>query len=426
MEEQFRLQSARIFPDTPLLSDSAWNKIRAFYLDLAPDSLVRSDTMTWNSQSPFTTHFPDLGTHMNAPSITLLKFESGSQELYIGDLSGNLSKYGQHFELLAHHRLPRPIVGLESGKTGLIRLLSIGQLYPNEGRSGALSQVNDTSFDPQTLLIDQLARPVHFASGNFDGDEVEDFAVCAYGNNLGRLSWFEQNGATFTETVIKNVPGATRVHVEDLNGDGWDELITLFAQGDEGISIFYNEGGKFREDRVLRFPPVYGSNDFEFWDINGDSYKDLIVTHGDNGDNSNVLKPYHGVRIFLNTGNYQFDEAYFFPFYGASKVRCRDYDQDGDVDMFAISFFPDFSQSGSQSLVYLENEGGLNFSPHVIKGAEKGRWMVMDAGDIDQDGDEDILVGSFPLNFESVPPSLLQSWQNDPYSVLFLENYTLP
>ncbi len=90
--------------------------------------------------------------------------------------------------------------------------------------------------------------------------------------------------------------------------------MVLFAQADEGISIFYQEENGFQEKRVLRFPSIYGSNDFELLDFNGDGYKDIILSNGDNGDKSNVLKPYHGIRIFLNDGTYNFSEKYFFPF----------------------------------------------------------------------------------------------------------------
>ena len=87
-----------------------------------------------------------------------------------------------------------------------------------------------------------------------------------------------------------------------------------------------------------------------------------------------------------------------------------------------MSFFPDFGINGTQSLVYLENKGEWQFTPHQIEGAGDGRWMVMDAGDVDQDGDEDIVLGSFTLNSDQISPELMEKWQQENKKVLFLEN----
>ena len=40
----------------------------------------------------------------------------------------------------------------------------------------------------------------------------------------------------------------------------------------------------------------------------------------------------------------------------------------------------------------------LEFNPFTIKEYDQGRWLTMDAGDVDGDGDEDIVLGSL------VPP----------------------
>jgi hypothetical protein len=75
----------------------------------------------------------------------------------------------------------------------------------------------------------------------------------------------------------------------------------------------------------------------------------------------------------------------------------RDFDNDGDLDIAAISYFPDVKNQPQEALVYLENKGGLKFIPTAIKGFDRGNWVTMDAGDVDGDGDEDIVVGSLIL-----------------------------
>ena len=147
-----------------------------------------------------------------------------------------------------------------------------------------------------------------------------------------------------------------------------------FTQGEEGIFLFTNKGnGVFEQQQVLRFPSIYGSTYFEFADFNKDGLKDIVYTCGDNADYSVVLKPYHGVYIFLNEGNNHFKQKYFFPINGCYKAMARDFDQDGDLDIATIAFFADFSSQPEEGFVYLENEGNFEFDPSYDTRMQSGK-----------------------------------------------------
>ena len=105
----------------------------------------------------------------------------------------------------------------------------------------------------------------------------------------------------------------------------------------------------------MSFPVIYGSSSFELDDFNHDGFKDILYTCGDNGDyTGNVLKNYHGVYIYLNDGKNNFTQKYFFPIHGCYKAIARDFDKDGDLDIAAISYFPDLKNQPQESFVYLE------------------------------------------------------------------------
>jgi hypothetical protein len=137
------------------------------------------------------------------------------------------------------------------------------------------------------------------------------------------------------------------------------------------------------------------------------------------------MKPYHGVRIFLNDGDNQFEEAYFLPLNGAYGVTADDFDEDGDLDIAAISFFPDYETNPEESFVYLENKGDLTFEPSTFEDSDRGRWLILDSGDMDRDGDSDLILGSFSAlqhGTSYVPEATAKQWTEEGPSAIVLEN----
>ena len=270
----------------------------------------------------------------------------------------------------------------------------------------------DTSFK-----LKNLARPVQISAADFNSDNKTDYLVCKYGNLIGALSWMENLGNNkFERHVIREVPGAIKAYIQDVNHDGLEDIWVLFAQGDEGIFLFTNKGhGKFEQEEVLRFPSIYGSSYFELADFNKDGHPDILYTCGDNADYSVTLKPYHGVYIFLNDGTNHFKQAYFFPMHGCFKAIARDFDGDGNLDIAAISFFADYAKQPEETFIYLANKGNLDFQPYSIPGTSVGRWLTMDAGDLNGDGKTDLVLGNF-----SIAPSSIKSatsWKDGPFFI---------
>jgi hypothetical protein len=295
----------------------------------------------------------------------------------------------------------------------------IGMLNPNNDRLGSGRKIGIASDGKlqQTIVdpsINQLQRPVQLTTVDLNKDGKEDIIACEFGFLTGALSWFENKGAgKYDKHILRPLPGAIKAIVEDYNHDGLPDIWVLFAQGDEGVYLYTNKGnGKFEESRVLRFPSINGSSSFDMIDMNNDGFKDIIYTCGDNADYSLVLKPYHGIYIYLNDGKNNFTQKYFYPINGCYKAIARDFDNDGDLDIATISYFADYQNQPEEGFVYFRNDGNFNFKPFSLPITQKGRWLTMDAGDYDHDGKIDLILGNL-----SVAPSFIKSktdWKKGP------------
>jgi hypothetical protein len=276
-------------------------------------------------------------------------------------------------------------------------LTCMGSVFPNNDKSGQLLGVNPATQKAGLPLLDKLARPVQaHRFGN-------DYLVNNFGHLAGDLSVYNDKGEV--SKILRKEPGCIRSMLFDWNKDGKKDVLAMFAQGVEGIYLYTNKGnGNYEERRLMQFLPVNGSSWFEIEDVNKDGHPDIVYACGDNADYSVILKPYHGIYIYLNDGKDNFRQSWFYPINGAYRFMLRDFDMDGDLDMVSISFFADYLQQPEEALVYFENTGNLNLKPFRIKGYNIGRWLTMDAGDVEGDGDEDVVLGNFsqgPQSFMS-------------------------
>ncbi len=415
---------AEVFPFEKKITDQAWQKIEEYYVTNAPDSMApQSDHGGIAEELPFfSVEEIDLEKGF-LPQTTLLNFDSASSTLWVGNAENKINVLDQHFQVTRTLSTESPAVGVVKNGNSTY-LLEIGILNPNDEQKGSLFEFD--SAGKQYSLLKNLPRPVHLSIADLNQDGKPEYVVSNFGYRVGNLSWYEFDEAGNGQThVLSKNPGARNTIIYDFNKDGLPDIAALMTQGDERIILFYNEGNnRFRPETVLHFPPIYGSSYFEMADFNQDGHMDILYANGDNADFSYELKNYHGIRIYENQGNNQFKETFFYPMYGATMAKAEDFDQDGDLDIAAIAYFADYDHTPEKGFIYFENttKNGYPFKAYTLPEAKKGRWLTFDIGDIDQDGDQDIMLGAFEYPSTTVPRKLQESWTEHGPDVLILKN----
>ncbi|PZX51965.1 FG-GAP repeat domain-containing protein [Algoriphagus chordae] len=358
---------------------------------------------------------------IQSPKTSLVAINEETSELFIADATTNqLYVKVPSDELYTLPQASSPAVALIKKAPKVYNFISIGSIAPSDLSQGAIFEMNLNS-DSWTQVLDDLPRPVFGIWEDLEQDGKPDLLLCNYGHHGGNISIYP-DGNLSSNPIQLGGAGARKLEVVDLNLDGKLDIVALFSQGNERISVFYNQGnGEFQAEKILmRFSPVMGSSYFELQDLNADGELDILYSNGDNWDYSSVPKPYHGYRIYENKGNDKFEEAWFYPQYGAVKAMAVDFDADGDLDLATIAFYDELQNPKHQFLLF-ENIGNMTFKPKYMPEAALGKWMTMDVGDLDGDGDQDIVLGSYLHNTLEYTKLVIQGINELP-NVLILKN----
>jgi hypothetical protein len=402
------LQRENVFPAQPALSEEDWAAIRTYYIETAPDeALPQSDkpSLTW--QLP---QFDVIETDYPASVAvtTLTRIREETQEIYLGDgVAGTLTVLDGDGQLRVAPMRTAPAIRPVDIEfvDGKVYVGSIGDLLATQASEERPAHITVAELVDDSIagaefeaVVEDLYRMADMNLLDLNDDEIVDFVVSGFGAVFGSVAWYEsQPDGSYVEHTLIALPGAVKTEPFDFNGDGLVDFMVLLSDAREGLHILENLGDKqFETHTIFETHPAYGHTYFELQDFNADGAMDVLVVNGDNVDSDpyNTSKNYQGLRIFLNRGNYVFEQAYFYPMYGAFIAKAADFDEDGDLDIATTAFYPDFSSGSRETFTYLRNDGGFSFVPFTNGQVMSGRWMTMDTGDVDGDGDIDVVLGS--------------------------------
>ena len=419
------VRSLKIYPEYPLISEQDWALVKQYYLNNAPKELpaqIRKKDIG-NTVFPFSAQSISIGDS-KLPQVSLLRFNPNTSELYIGDFQ-SLIAIDTRGNITNTWDLESPASDIKFVEFKEPLLLTLGKLSPSDQALGKLSRLDTNVISGKNdILLTSLKRPVNFQVEDLNDDGLKDLILCSFGHYAGKLSWLD-NFDTSKEHVLNTLPGTRKVEISDFNGDGRPDIMALMTQAREQITIYYNQGNNtFEEKNVLSFDAVNGTSYFELADFNGDGYQDILVTNGDNRDYSPIDKPYHGIRIYLNDGNAMFKESFFYPMYDCGKAMTRDFDGDGDLDIIGAALYSEYTEkrNAKESVVYLENKGGLNFAPSYMEVPIHGNWLTMEVGDFNKDAKLDVMLGTYIYNIPEMISITMNTGTNTFPQVLLLTN----
>lgn len=421
-EEQRYIKLSKKYPEQPIIDSITWWGIHNYITSLANNTIPTDATRKTRNKNltQFSTRTVDV-PKLASPIITDLQFDTIGHVFNIGDATGSLYKWPNSNTTTVAKQFNSAITAYHKKENDLY-ITEIGILNPSEVPKGVLHK---NSLSITDTIAKNLHRPVFMEIVDLNDDGVDEVLICEFGDLTGQLSFLEEKELGFVKKSLYAKPGAIKLEIADMNQDGKKDIVALFSQGDEGIFIFYQKNDlTFRGEQVIRLPPEYGSSWFELIDYDTDGNLDIVLSNGDNADYSIFLKPFHGIRLFMNDGMNVFNQKWFYPTYGASRVLASDYDLDGDIDFAVTALFNDTENSPEEGFIYLENLNSkqFEFQPYTLQGNFTNGWLTMAKGDYDSDGDLDIMLGSFNVKGLRKTNSIFGTKEKNPIKLLLLEN----
>ncbi|HEV2426068.1 MAG TPA: choice-of-anchor D domain-containing protein [Terriglobia bacterium] len=279
---------------------------------------------------------------------------------------------------------------IASAQTASVTVLnpSPGGGYSNTAFLGVTNPASAVSLSGTTNAAGD--SPVSVATGDFNGDHIEDLAVANDVDNTVSILLGNGNGTFQSHVDYATSYGPAEVAVGDFNRDGFLDLAVVNAgenssgQSANSVSILLGDGdGTFRahvDYPTGRIPVAAAVGDF-----NGDGYLDLAV----------VAQYDAAVSILLGNGDGTFQSETEYAAGGQpTAIVVSDFNRDGFLDLGVANF-----DVGTVSI--LLGNGNGTFQTATEYSATEDPYSLV-AADFNGDGIPDLAVAEFGSSAVSI------------------------
>ncbi len=262
----------------------------------------------------------------------------------------------------------------------------------------------DSDGDMDILSSFRLAWLENDGDGDFEAEHIitftSNYATAVYTADMDNdgdidvisdIAWHRNDGQGHfgTTQIIATYPASSICHVTDLDNDGdMDVLSTsLLDYPMRSKAAWYeNDGnGSFGPYQVITIDSIFPYSIFAV-DLDNDGDMDVLSA---STDYLNYYDYDYEIACYKNDGNGNFGAKQLITtdILYATSVFAADLDNDGDMDVLSAS-------SGDDKIAWYENDGTGSFGPQQIITTNADGAQSVYAADLDSDGDMDVLSAS--------------------------------
>ncbi len=252
---------------------------------------------------------------------------------------------------------------------------------------------NPPEFTSHILTSHRYVRNNLITDLDSDGDNDIIVAASDTAGKVYSIYWYENNGNSlpeFSEHILTSDIGikyVSEVLASDVDADGDMDMV---VRSDEPLQISWLENlGTNPVSFKLHILPSetgYSPSGMTIKDFNSDGLSEIIVSYKNNlefGEGKIIVYENHLKDISQCWIPVIINESIISP----CQLDIGDFDMDGDMDLFVLVWF-----RNEDKIYYIEQLGQASYSFDAVLFEEIYRPRYIRIDDIDQDGDQDIIL----------------------------------